>query len=268
MKIITFSAIKGGVGKTTLTYNFGQWLKHQNKHVLYIDLDHQCNLTQTFDIYENKNTVENIFLPYDEVKIIKIDEYSSIIPGYMRLDEVEKSITTKSNKDMLLYMWLEDNYHKLNLDSFDFIIIDTHPDFSTITKNAIAVSHSIFSPITPSEHGFSSRNNLLERFNEFKMEMIDFKTRESYITADLYFIANMVKHNTKSSIEFKKILHKIDDVIAIFPHKELFNNSTLEKKSITDMTFDKTFYSKHKKFFDDYHNTNLLLLNYINGEEK
>ena len=26
MKIITFSAIKGGVGKTTLAFNYGEWL--------------------------------------------------------------------------------------------------------------------------------------------------------------------------------------------------------------------------------------------------
>ncbi|MDJ1089971.1 ParA family protein [Macrococcoides caseolyticum] len=268
MKIITFSAIKGGVGKTTLAYNFGQWLKYQNKKVLYVDLDHQCNLTQTFDIFENSGTVADIFIFKDDVQIIEIDKFLSIIPGNMRLDEVEKNISTKSNKDMLFYMWLEDHYEEMNLNKYDYILIDTHPDFSTITKNAIVVSHSIFSPITPSEHGFSSRSNLLERFNEFKNEMIDFKTRESYITANLYFIANMVKHNTKSSIEFKKILHKIDDVIAIFPHKELFNNSTLEKKSISDMAVDKIFYNKHKKFFDDYHNTNLLLLNFINGKEK
>lgn len=268
MKILTFSAIKGGVGKTTLTYNFGEWLKYQNKKILYIDLDHQCNLTQTFDLFTNENTVENIFLSTDEVKIVKLDSNSSIIPGYMRLDEVEKKIVTKSNKDMLLYMWLEDNYNKLNLDYYDYILIDTHPDFSTITKNAIVVSHLIFSPITPSEHGFSSRDNLLQRFNEFKNEMIDFKTRESYVTARLYFIANMVKHNTKSSQEFKKILNKIDDVIAVFPHKELFNNSTLEKRSISKMLCDKTFYNKHKKFIDNYNNTNLLLLNYINEKEK
>lgn len=28
MKIITFSAIKGGVGKTTLTFNYGEWLSY------------------------------------------------------------------------------------------------------------------------------------------------------------------------------------------------------------------------------------------------
>lgn len=26
MEIITFSAIKGGVGKTTLAFNYGEWL--------------------------------------------------------------------------------------------------------------------------------------------------------------------------------------------------------------------------------------------------
>ncbi|TDL93347.1 ParA family protein [Macrococcus brunensis] len=263
MKIITFSAIKGGVGKTTLAYNFGQWLKHQDKKVLYVDLDHQCNLTQTFDIFENRGTVADIFIPKNEVQVISIDNSLSIIPGYMRLDEIEKNISTQSNKDMLFYMWLEDHFEELNLNQFDFIIIDTHPDFSTITKNAIAISHTVFSPITPSEHGFSSRDILIERFNEFKNEMVDFKTRESYITANLYFIANMVKHNTKSSREFMKILSKIDDVIAIIPNKELFNNTTLEKQSITDMSLEKSFYTKHKAFFDEYHETNLKLLEYI-----
>lgn len=125
-------------------------------------------------------------------------------------------------------MWLDEHFKQLDLNQFDFIIIDTHPDFSTITKNAIAIIHTIFSPIAPSEHGFFSRDILIGRFNEFKNEMVDFKTRESYITANLYFIANMVKHNTRSSREFMKVLSKIDDVIAIIPNKELFNKTTLE----------------------------------------
>lgn len=51
MKIITFAAIKGGVGKTTLAYNYAEWLAEQNYQVLLIDLDHQCNLTQTYDCF-------------------------------------------------------------------------------------------------------------------------------------------------------------------------------------------------------------------------
>lgn len=53
MKIITFAAIKGGVGKTTLAYNYGEWLANHGSRILFIDLDHQSNLTQTYRIYDN-----------------------------------------------------------------------------------------------------------------------------------------------------------------------------------------------------------------------
>lgn len=56
MKIITFAAIKGGVGKTTLTFNYGEWLSSKGHNVLLIDSDHQCSLTQTYDIYKDHGT--------------------------------------------------------------------------------------------------------------------------------------------------------------------------------------------------------------------
>jgi len=34
MKIITFTAIKGGVGKTTLTLNYGDWLAKHGKSII------------------------------------------------------------------------------------------------------------------------------------------------------------------------------------------------------------------------------------------
>ncbi len=45
----------------------------------------------------------------------------------------------------------------------DYILIDTHPDFSTITKNAIAISNYLLSPITPSEHGYNAKFDLETR---------------------------------------------------------------------------------------------------------
>lgn len=123
MRIISFSAIKGGVGKTTLTFNFGEWLAKKEYNVLFIDLDHQCNLTQTYNIYDNENTVENVFKDKGKVKIHKVGNNLSLIAGYMKLDKVEKELENKVNKDMLLYMWIEDNYDHLNLDKFDYILL-------------------------------------------------------------------------------------------------------------------------------------------------
>ena len=62
MEIITFAAIKGGVGKTTLSYNFAEYLADSGAKVLMIDLDHQCNLSQILGVYDQKNTVLSVLL--------------------------------------------------------------------------------------------------------------------------------------------------------------------------------------------------------------
>ncbi len=265
MKIITFAAIKGGVGKTTLAFNFGEWLALQGNKVLMIDLDHQCNLTQTYDIYEDTNTVANIFKGDGEVQILSIKPNISLIPGYMQLDTVEKHLENKVNKDMLLYMWLEDHYEEKGLGEFDYVIIDCHPDFSTATRNAIAVSHSIISPIIPSEHGYNAKFNLEDRLAAFRNEVINYRTRESYITAQLYFIPNMIKHNTNSSRSLLEILNQSNDDCSILspetkevvyiPQKELFNKSTLDKESIFEMAADSSVLQKNRKFFEEMSHT-------------
>ena len=250
MKIITFAAIKGGVGKTTLAYNYAEWLAEQNYQVLLIDLDHQCNLTQTYDVFESEGTVANIFKRKGDVSIHHLKDNIDLIPGYIRLDSLEKELETKNYKDMLLYMWLEDNYEPKNLDKYDFILIDCHPDFSTATRNAVVVSHAVLSPVVPSKFGYSATFNIQERLEEFKAETFDFKTRKSYVTADLYFLGNMIKHNTNSSRELVEQLQGNNNVLSTTPYKELFNRSTLDKVSLSEMKEDKVLYQKHKKFFD------------------
>lgn len=199
MKIITFSAIKGGVGKTTLAFNYGEWLSYQGNHGLFIDLDYLCNLTQLYDIYDTKGTVANIFLEHGKINIHQITSQISLIAGDMHLDEIERNIESNPNKNMLLYMWLSDNYERLNLNNFEYIILDSHPDFSTATKNALIISDTIVSPITPSEYGYNAKFNLEECINILKKEAIDYSTRKTYVTAELFYIANLVKHNTKAS---------------------------------------------------------------------
>lgn len=251
MKIISFAKIKGGVGATTIAYNYGEWLADKGNKVLFIDFDHQCNLTQTYNVFENDGTVANIFNGKGEVNILPVKENIDLIAGYIRLDKLEKELETKSYKNMLLYMWLEDNYGSKGLEKYDYIIIDCHPDFSTATRNAIIVSHAVLSPVIPSEHGYQAKFNLQERLEEFKAEAFDFKTRDSYVTAKLYFLGNMIKHNTKSSKELVVSLKDDENVLAMIPQKELFNRSTLDKKSLSDMMKDKELYSRNKAFFKD-----------------
>lgn len=251
MKIITFSAIKGGVGKTTLTYNFGSWLASKGNKVLFIDLDHQSNLTQTLDIHASQNTVGNIFLGQDDVTIHAISDNISLIAGDMRLDEIETSIENKANKNMLLYLWLEDNYEAKGLGEFDYIILDTHPDFSVATRNAMIISHAVISPLTPSEHGYNAKFNLEQRIEELRDEAVDYRTRTSYLTAKLFFVGNMVEHNTKSSHELLAVLENDDNVLAIVPKREVLNRTMLDKTPVSELMNNHESYIKNHKFLDD-----------------
>lgn len=248
MQIITFSAIKGGVGKTTLTFNYGEWLSEQGFNVLMIDSDHQCSLTQTYDIYKKQGTVASIFNSRpQEVEIIPLHENLSLIPASMDLDSINNKIQTKANKELLMYMWFADNYDELK--KFDFVLIDCHPDFSTITQNMVIISDFVFSPIEPSEYGFISKSNLDLRMQQLKEDVINVESRKSFVTAQLKFIGNRIKHNTKSSKEFIAEMKKDPRTIGFVPEKELFNKSTLNHTPIVDMAKDQTILNKNRVFF-------------------
>ena len=45
MEVITFATIKGGIGKTTLSYNYGEYLASKGHKVLLMDLDQQSSLS-------------------------------------------------------------------------------------------------------------------------------------------------------------------------------------------------------------------------------
>ncbi|MFV5770135.1 ParA family protein [Mammaliicoccus sciuri] len=227
MIIVTFNAVDGGVGKTTLSFNFAEYLAFKGYKVLIIDKDHQCNLTTLYDIYDQENTVANIYKGSGEVEIVPLKENLDLIKGYMRLDEIEDSIVTNPNKYMMFYMWLEDNYEKIGLDKYDYLIIDTHPDFRVATKNAVVASHAIIAPVLDSDNTDSA--NLEHRLDEYKKETIDFRTRESLVTAQLFRVGNRVSHNTKVSQKFKEHIKNNDKYINYIPLKSIFNKSIAEK---------------------------------------
>lgn len=259
MKIITFAAIKGGVGKTTLTYNFGEWLSQQNQHILLIDADSQCSLSQTYGIYNTEHNIADIFESNDSNAkdlIIQQTPTLSILPGSVHLDTTEFSLETRANKELLMYMWLWDNYDYLK--QFDYVIIDCHPDFSVITQNMIVVSDLIFSPIEPGQYSYNAKDMINARMNLFKKQLVNPTPvngkRQSYITAKLYFIGNRIKPNTKSSHDFVDEMKKDPQTAALIPEKELLNKSTLFQKPVVEMSKNKTLYSKNKQFLTDLFN--------------
>lgn len=251
MKIISYTKIKGGVGSTTLVYNHADELASKGFKVITADFDFQCNLSQTYEIFNTENTVANIFTG-GKVDIIPVKDNVSLISGDMQLDSVDANLINDDARNFHLKNWIEDN--KELLKDFDYFLIDCRPDFSTITKNAVLVSDYLLSPITPSEFGYNAQFNLKTRLVNFKNKMVDFNTRQTLVKAKLYFIANMVSSTTNSSSDFLDAIRDNKEIIGAFPDYEIFNQTTMEKLSITDMS-KLSSYRKQKKFFITYHET-------------
>lgn len=233
MRVISFVGIKGGIGRTSLAKEFIEKLKRELTHrgsekkILVLDLDHQCNLTQAHGLYESEGTVVNIFKRQGDVVIHHIDEQLDMIAGAMDLDVIESELETKTFKDMLLYMWLDKNYDDIDADQYEYVVIDCRPDFSIATRNAVAISDMLLSPIIPSQYSLDSRQNLETRLQMYADENIDYKTGESNIDAELYFLGNMIKHNTLASKELVKQLENDPKVLGFVPYKELFIRATI-----------------------------------------
>lgn len=158
MEIVTICSTKGGVGKTTISYNFGEWLAANGNQVLLIDLDQQCNLSQLYGLESTSNNIGNLFdkLNDEEMSVYHTtSENIDIIPGYKKLHRLIANIETDPHKYFFLFRWFRKNYETVK--KYDYVIVDCHPSFDTLVKNAVAVSDVLFCPITPTEHGYDAK---------------------------------------------------------------------------------------------------------------
>ena len=167
MIIITTWNLKGGTGKTTTTFNLAATYAAQDKKVLVLDLDMQANLTSFFDadISKHKRSKPDI----EQVIRENIDIRKAIYHSrFNNLDFIKGS-----NDIMFLNIADIDvlGKHLATIaNEYDICVIDTHPDASILTENALAISDMVLIPI--SLDGFS-RDNL----NLVIKEIIKLETR-------------------------------------------------------------------------------------------
>lgn len=169
---------KGGVSKTTTTFNLGWMLASKGKRVILVDTDPQCNLTgmalgeETEDdearIQEIYNTTSNIktgLAPAFESQPRAIEAVDCIpiqgrddlflLPGHVGFAEYEVtlgiaqeltgSIQALKNLPGSITDLLEKTATKFNAD---YILIDMSPSLSSINQNLLMTSDFLLVPTT------------------------------------------------------------------------------------------------------------------------
>lgn len=236
MKIITITAAKGGVGKTTISRNLAAYLANQQANVLLFDLDESCNLSHDFNIYQTENNVSELFQPLgNEVNVPKIhhvSEHIDLIGGDLLLDTYQNKILTDPSQNQRLLTYLR-FLIKQKMFNYDYVIFDCHQNFNVATCNAILCSHAILSPLTPDENGFNAKFDVVNRLESYRRHGDrDPLTNESLIKAKLFFVGNRVATNTALSHQLLDVINNDSQILSYIPEREAFKRATLAKEDI------------------------------------
>jgi len=145
-RIIAVLNQKGGVGKTTTSYNLAYAFSSLGKKVLAIDLDPQSHFAVSLGLNDvGLSGIDDIFLDGSkaEAYVHNIRHKLDILPAGFRLGEVEKLSSKGKTQAVVVRNALAPIQH-----NYDFVIIDCPPTSGLLNFNALFASDEIVIPVS------------------------------------------------------------------------------------------------------------------------
>ncbi len=219
--VLTFANQKGGVAKTTSTFNVGAALAKRGNRVLMIDLDPQASLTiyAGLEPYEQEQTIVDVMKRQNmdaRAAIVNIRENLDIITSRIELAAVENELLSRTARELILSRALA-SVKAL----YDYIVIDCPPQLSTLTINALACTDKVIIPCKTDYLAYRGLKQLLETV----------ETVRSYFKPDLEvsgLLATMFESRAKDDNEILELLREEYNVLGVI------KRTTQAKKGMYD----------------------------------
>ncbi len=184
-KVISIYTPKGGVLKSTLSFNLARMLALNGIKTLLIGLDVQCTVTHNLrqesqeDQVNSLNDIKTLNGLYETTKpigeggcsikdtILKTDLPSLFyIPESSNLNHLEQKIRDEAKREH----FLERLIRPIRND-FQVIIFDNSPNWNFLIQNSLVAATDIISPIACDIETFRSLTQNIEMINDFKLTM-------------------------------------------------------------------------------------------------
>lgn len=175
-KVIAITNQKGGVGKTTTTFNLGVALAKQGKRVLVVDVDPQSNLTTYAGWYnedELKYTLSDLMeqsMNDEEIKIkdsiLHHKENIDLIPSSLNLSALENALAYAMSREYTLR-----NCLSVVKDEYDYILLDCQPSLGMLTINALASADSVIIPVQCEYFALRGMTDLFKIINKVRRQI-------------------------------------------------------------------------------------------------
>lgn len=247
-KTIAIMNQKGGVGKTTTTFNLGVALSKLGKKVLLVDTDPQSDLTTCMGYYDTTKILTIANLIENMIKDGQIDvssailhhsEHVDLLPSNLYLSQVANSLVNAMNRENILKKCLEGI--KAN---YDYILIDCMPSLELLPINALASADTVIIPVQTEYLALKNLGELLGTIKNVRTHI----NPDLKIDGVLITLADERVNLTKETI--MKLKSEYGRVLKIYnskiPRAVKAAESTIAGKSIFD-------YSKNHKVATAYY---------------
>jgi chromosome partitioning protein len=179
-KIVSFAILKGGAGKSAISYNLAVRASQLGARVLCIDLDQQGNMTQGVlgkhsdsfqeerdgEIFDTFNTMIDVVEKNSKINIrdavIKVTENLSIVPSNMNNSILDDYF---GNHNIPLDKVFKRMLEPLRSD-YDLIIFDCPPAINKPNIAAALASDEIIMPVNPDRYSYGGLRQTVKSIKE------------------------------------------------------------------------------------------------------
>ena len=242
-KVISFANQKGGVAKTTSTFNVAAGLAKRGHRVLMVDLDPQASLTIYVGLepYKYDKTIVDVLRnPRQNISecIVQLRENIDIITSRIELAGVENELLGRTLRELSLSKALD----KVK-EQYDYIVIDCPPQLSTVTINALACTDKLIIPC--------KTDYLAYRGLEYLMETVD--TVRSYFKPDIEILgvlATLYESRAKDDNEILDVLKEEYDVLGVIKRTAQAKKGMYDGMSSVEMSPKSDLAKEYEKIID------------------
>lgn len=211
MKIITLYNHKGGVSKTTTTFNLCNYISGTGKKVLMVDADPQCNLTEIamatvikqldeqsekeqsikelpgsniLDVLNQRIKGDSAFIDLNKVEVCQVASNLDLIRGSVDLSSIEDDLAEAhvqrmSNRTNLMrtYVAIGDFLERIAAkNSYDYVFIDVGPSSGALTRAFFLACDGFFIPVAPDRfnvQAISTLSHIIDRWTNDHQQTIE-----------------------------------------------------------------------------------------------